>query len=246
MMKLMAVLLVMAAVTNATPPDCEGAKMANMASGDTNLMTPHNGVKKFKCEQGVNGGGWTKFATIQSRSVMAGAGWFGTQFCELPEWQEWVDTCDGEEWIFSREMMINYGKQVMVREVAAPHKTFLLDFSKCTGEEFFQSVTGDYKGAGGQGNCHPDYFDFTANKWVAGADGWCNTNSHTQFNCVAQGYSSNAWPASSKGLRFHWGTRETNGDGGACYQIWDWWTGWASATTRQRRKKHPPPGDYFR
>jgi hypothetical protein len=148
---------------------CMEAKERNMSTGDTYLMTPHNGPQKFKCEQDVNGGGWTKFAAIQSRSGLT----CGTQFCNIPENQECVDTCEGKEWKFSREMMTKYGKQVMVREVAAPHNTFLLGFSKCTGEEFFQSVTGDYKGGSGQsGNYHPDYLDFTADKWVAGARRW--------------------------------------------------------------------------
>jgi hypothetical protein len=43
---------------------CMEAKERNMPTGDTYLMTPHNGPQKFKCEQDVNGGGWTKFAAI--------------------------------------------------------------------------------------------------------------------------------------------------------------------------------------
>jgi hypothetical protein len=122
--------------------------------------------------------------------------------------------------------MINAGGQLMAREVNAPHKTFLIEWpDTCSGEKFFKIVTGDFKG---DTACFPKMYDFSSNGWVQSGDGWCNTNSHSQFNCVGQAYGGNSWPNGAKGLRFHWGSRETNNDGGSCQQIYDWWTGWTS------------------
>merc|ERR1712070_170421 len=142
-----------------------------------------------------------------------------------------VDNCNGEEFIFSRELMTRKGGQIMARQLASPHKTFILDWqysgSACTGEKFFKIVTGDYKG---DTACTPKAYDFSTNAWGPSGDGWCNTNSHTQFNCVAESYASNGWASGAKGLRFHWGTRETANDGGSQVTgAWAWWTGWTSS-----------------
>merc|ERR1712100_344706 len=88
-------------------------------------------------------------------------------------------------------------------------------------------VTGDFTSP--DSTCNPKMYDFAAEKWVQSGDGFCNTNQHSQFNCLADRNDAGTWPEGARGVRFHWGTRETGNDGGSPYSSpWDGWTGWVS------------------
>lgn len=166
------------------------------------------------CLMTEHGGGWTRILNI-APGISTGS------MTSVPKSRERVNLGD---WNYSNDLLRDSGQEVLIRENEAPYRTHRYRFDAfCTvsDELFIGMLTGDHSST-----C-TGVWNWVDQVWASHAvsttttynGGRCNTNNHTQWNCV---------PAN--GVRFHWGTRDYNGDGGqnapGAGDAWAWFTGY--------------------
>jgi len=152
----------------------------------------------------TEGGGWTPWMHITNSGAYKGLQGVANS-------TEWVNN---GTFIFSKTLLKNSDRMVLVKETVAPFRQHMYDFKQHTnpkGEDFVGTLTGD-RGA------TVATWNWSTKKWQSSGNGKCNGNNHSQWNCT---------PPS--GIRWHYGTRDWTGDGGGHQNSgWAWFTSYAN------------------
>jgi len=124
-------------------------------------------------------------------------------------------------WEFDGKIMAQASdKQVMAVGQGDLKRKYIAKLPASSGQDFVEMLTGDRGGM-------PEWYEWSKKSFVQGEGGNCNTNDHTQWNCVPQ-----------TGLHVHYASRSCLNDGGApaprtmycdrCTNNEDWWLGFSA------------------
>lgn len=146
------------------------------------------------CEQDVHDGGWTRFLALTTSGA----------FQSIQGVPNTTESVVNSTWTWSKRMFYDSQREVLVREAVAPFRThrYILNDATISNEAFVGMLTGDENGV-------VDVYNPQTDSYVTMSDAACNTNNHSQWNCDPV-----------NGVRFHYGTRDWRGDGGASYSDW--------------------------
>jgi Notch-like protein len=253
-----------ACVNGYTGTNCETSPVKNnclqlyesdnsLPSGTYTLTAPSGQSIDVYCDFEANddaGPGWTRFLSLSSASKSC------TTFATTPLDQEIVDSCNPDEFKFSRSMMLNSNHELLYKDVTG--RMMWYRFSGCNAGQctcdtvegdkrndcFFLAVTADYSGGQPVGaylgtndeyTIYSEAWNWNVNAFENQGDGQCggtNANGHSQFNCEPHAESG----LGKCGQRWHYGTRDDgSGKGGALPSTggagaaWNWYTGLATA-----------------
>jgi len=162
------------------------------------------GPADYWCDMDSYGGGWTRFVTMPNSASYTGLQGVATT-------ETYVDNGTFQ---FSTDMMKASNREVLMLETVGPFRAHMYDFKMGTnvaGDNFVGALTGDVHATVG-------IYNFATSTYVVTATAGCNTNNHSQWNCIP-----------NPGVRWHYATRDWMGDGGSYSNTtWSWFTGYNS------------------